>query len=265
MDFVLSKVLWLLVQPSHFLFFSIMLSAALALDVRRRWAARTTVLLAVLLIAVSALPVGIWLRQPLEDRFPRPDSAPAEVTGIIVLGGAQVPSVTHARGVLAINESSERFVEALALSRRFPDAQVVMTGGSAALFANANENEVNRLFIEQSGMDADRVRHETLSRNTYENAVYSRTMVDPLPGDVWLLVTTAAHMPRSVGIFRALDWPVIPWPVDYRTTGEGLSLFVLDMGSRLAQLDEVAREWVGLAAYRIMGRTDAFFPGPATP
>ena len=68
-------------------------------------------------------------------------------------------------------------------------------------------------------------------------------------------------MPRSMGIFRQIGWPVVPWPVDYRTGDDG-PVLQTEVSLRLSELDDAAREWLGLLFYRLMGRTDALFPAP---
>jgi uncharacterized SAM-binding protein YcdF (DUF218 family) len=139
----------------------------------------------------------------------------------------------------------------------------VFSGGSGALFPDGSlERDVDERFMTLMAADGVRVVYEDRSRNTWENARYTRELVEPTGGEVWLLVTSAAHMPRSVGIFRRIGWPVVPWPVDYRTSG-GVTLMGLAAGDRLGQLDAATREWLALAAYHLMDRTDALFPAPA--
>ncbi|MEZ5834695.1 MAG: YdcF family protein [Geminicoccaceae bacterium] len=263
MNFILSKLLWMLVQPTNLLLFMAFIAALLALDIRHRMAGRLAVAMLLLLLVVATLPVGLWLREPLEDRFSRPDPLPDRVTGIIVLGGAQVPVITHDRGVLAVNERAERLVEAVELARLYPEARLLLTGGNGALgTGGVSEGEVNRIFIRMTGLDPRRVIYEEQSRNMYENALDSKAIIRPDASEIWLLVTSAFHMPRSVGIFRKAGWPVVPWPVDYQTVpGQGM-VPEINMSGRLLELDESVREWIGLAAYYLMGRTDALFPAP---
>lgn len=68
-------------------------------------------------------------------------------------------------------------------------------------------------------------------------------------------------MPRAVGVFRRAGWSITPYPVDYRTTGQLELAFEFDVAGRLSELDLAAKEWVGLAAYRLTGYTDSLFPG----
>jgi uncharacterized SAM-binding protein YcdF (DUF218 family) len=254
-SFILSKLAWFVLQPSNLLFGLLLLATLL------RWRRLTLGLLALLALVVT-LPVGLWLLQPLEERFARLAALPDDVAGIIVLGGAQVSSISARRGVLAVNDAAERLIEGLALAYRYPEARLVFSGGSGALLPDDTvERLVNEQFLALLPVDRQRVVQEDRSRNTWENALFSKELVAPVPGETWLLVTSAAHMPRSVGIFREVGWPVVPWPADYRTSG-GERFLRIEVGQRLLELDEATREWLGLLAYYLMGRTDALLPRP---
>jgi uncharacterized SAM-binding protein YcdF (DUF218 family) len=71
-------------------------------------------------------------------------------------------------------------------------------------------------------------------------------------------------MPRAIGAFRRAGFDVEPWPVDYRTRGRADLTRPFDKVSEgLRRVDVASREWVGLLAYWLTGRTDALFPAPA--
>ena len=218
-------------------------------------------------LLVVVLPVGDWLARPLEDRFALP-TLPAWIDGVIVLGGAQDSAIEAAQGRLAVDEHAERLIEGLGLALRHPEARLVFSGGSAAINpTEANERRVNERFLRILKADQARILHDdrsrnTCSRNTWENARYTKDLVAPKPGEIWVLVTSAVHMPRSVGIFRRVGFRVIPYPVDYRT-GPGTAWAVyFNAAGRLTRLDGAVREYIGLIAYRLMGRTGALFPEP---
>jgi len=254
LDFILSKLLWLVLQPSNLLLLALILMAVF------NWRRLLLLTLGLVLIA-TALPIGHWLAQPLEDRIPRPATVPDDLAGIVVLGGAQVSHVAARRQVLATNHGAERLIEAAAIAMRHPEARLVFSGGSGRILPRgALERDVDERFVAMLQLDEGRVVYEDRSRNTWENALFTQELVDPQPDETWLLITSATHMPRSLGIFRHLGWHVVPWPVDYRTTGDDLELQI-GVGQRLDEIDHAMREWVGLAAYRLMGRTDALFPG----
>jgi uncharacterized SAM-binding protein YcdF (DUF218 family) len=264
MSFVLSKLAWVLVRPGNLLAVALILGQVL--QFRHRPAAcrlgKRLTSAAVLVIAVlTLLPVGQLTLRPLEERFPQPD-LPARIDGIILLGGSVHTEMTEDRGQPVLNNAAERITEFVALARRYPEARLIFTGGSGFVFAgNLREADVIRHVLDGLGFDLSRVAFERESRNTYENAVFSRSLVNPQLGENWLLITSAAHMPRSVGIFRRTGWPVLAYPVDYRSTAE--LTWSPDLLSGLDALNESLREWFGLAAYRLMDRTDAWFPAPA--
>jgi uncharacterized SAM-binding protein YcdF (DUF218 family) len=260
MGFVVGKLFWAIAAPGNLLLLLIGLGAVRLQTSRRRRGFRLVVAPLVLLLAIAALPVGQWLVMPLEARFPQP-VLPARVDGNIVLGGAVEPVISRAHGQVALNDAAERLVESLTLARRYPEAKLLVTGGEAAILPRGeSEADTMRAFFIEQGVDPARLLVEDRSRDTYENAVFSRDLVAPTREDVWILVTSAMHMPRAVGCFRRLDWEVLPYPVDYRAEAAPRPSFFLS--EHLQLVDVAAKEWVGLVAYRLLGHTDALFPGP---
>ncbi|MGP1394268.1 MAG: YdcF family protein [Inquilinaceae bacterium] len=266
--FVVSKLFWTLTAPGNLLL--IILTVGVALGVRGRRRAGT-VLCAIALagfLAIAVLPIGTWLATPLENRFPAPSAMPANVTGIVVLGGAVDPVVSVGRGQPALLDSVERLTEFRALARRYPSARLIFTGGSGRVFAqDMTEDAPSRLFLGTLGLSADRVLWERRSRNTRENALYSHAVALPQRDQVWILVTSALHMPRAVGAFGRVGWTVLPYPVDYRTVGperrtSPVPVIRFDLAGGLALTGAATREWVGLVAYRLLDWTDTLFPGP---
>ncbi len=250
MFFLASKIFWALAQPSNLLLL-LLAAGTLALLLGRRRLASWLLYPAVLVfLLVGLFPVGEWLILPLENRFPPPAELPDDVDGIIVLGGAVDLEVTQARGVVAFQGEAERDIAFVELARRYPDAELIYTGRSYW-----------PPLLGRHGL-ANRVVFEDRARNTYENAVFSKQLASPAPGERWLLVTSAAHMPRSVGVFRKVGWPVIPYPVDYGTTGNVEILVAPDAARRWSNFDQAVKAWTGLLAYWLTGRSSAPFPAP---
>jgi uncharacterized SAM-binding protein YcdF (DUF218 family) len=267
MVFVASKVLWMLVQPSTLLWLALVVGLlAMRRSEARVWGRRLATVSAVLILVAGVSPVSTALILPLEHRFPRLDMQAVDgpVAGIIVLGGAEDGRISVPRGQLHLNEAAERITEAARLARALPGTRLVFTGGVAALIRDEPPGASAVVaHWTAMGVPADRIQIETRSRNTYENAVFTRDLVRPKPGDRWLLVTSAAHMPRSVGIFRHAGFDVVPYPVDYRTAGTGDLLEPFpSIPAGLRRLDDAAREWGGLLAYWMLGRTSELFPAP---
>lgn len=260
--FVLSKLFWLAMRPGTFALL-LALAGLAAVWRGRRWG-RWPILLGLgFYLSLLLLPLHIWVQMPLEDRFPRPDPAPGRVDGIVVLGGAVEQDLTEARGIPALNGAAERMTEPVALMRRYPEARLVFTGGQGSLVhGGLTEADVARRLWADMGVPPGRMAFETAARNTHENAVLTRALAAPRPGETWLLITSASHMPRSMGVFRQAGWEVVPWPVNYRT-GRGLNVWYnASLPTRLSEFEWGTREWIGMAAYWLMGRTDAIFPRP---
>lgn len=262
MAFWISKLFWAVAAPGNLLLL-LLAWGTLRLNGRRRGRGfRLIAVATAAFLIIAALPVGQWLAAPLERRFPAPE-LPPQVDGIIVLGGAVEADVTRVHGQVALNEAADRLVEALALARRYPQAKLLVTGGDASLLPRADEKpeaEIMRDLLVQQGIDPARILVEGRSRNTIENAEFSHDLARPQAEDVWLLVTSALHMPRAVGCFRHVGWQVVPYPVDYRTASPMRLGFLLS--EHLPLVDMAAKEWVGLVAYRLLGRIDSLLPGP---
>jgi len=212
-------------------------------------------------LIISVLPLQDWVLRPLEERFPAVRELPENVEGIIVLGGSELSAITLSRGQPSLSESAERLTSFLALARRYPDARLVFTGGSSAQRPEETDVATARVLLSQLGLDTGRVMFEDRSRNTYENAVLSRALVGSKQRNPWLLITSASHMPRSVGAFRKAGWTVTPYPVDYLTAASS-GLIEFRPGGSLNALSRGLKEWLGLVAYRLLGRTSALFPRP---
>jgi uncharacterized SAM-binding protein YcdF (DUF218 family) len=261
--FIASKLFWLVAEPSNFFVLLLVLAALLLLTRWRRWGMRLVGFLAVLGVALMMLPFGAWLVIPLENRFPVPSPMPTHVDGIIVLGGAVSTVLTERRGQPTVNEHAERFLALADLARRYPEAKLVYSGGSASPFLpEYREADAARAVIAELGIDPARMTYERESRNTVENVRNSKALVNPKPGETWLLVTSGWHMPRSVGIFRRQGWTVIPYPVDYLTDGQMVKIKDPDFAEGLGLLHRGLKEWIGLVAYRLFDYSDSLFPGP---
>lgn len=259
MLFMLSKIFMPLIQPDLILLAAILVG--LALTWTRRWRAGRRIAMAgaLLSFAVAIIPVGDWLLAPLEERFPPPREMPARVDGIIVLGGAINADQTAKHDIPSLNQHAERMTSFVKLARLYPSAKLVFTAGSASIFTDRpKEADGAKMLFTDLGLDASKIMFERESRNTYENAIFSKRLVSPQPGEIWVLITSASHMPRSVGIFRRAGWPVIPYPVAYKAGKP----YDLTLAGHFSEIDLALHEWVGLASYWLLGRTDALFPSP---
>jgi uncharacterized SAM-binding protein YcdF (DUF218 family) len=264
MFFILSKILGFLALPSNFLI-AIGLVGLILLCTRFTRLASWLIVTSLVLMAIAGLsPLGNLLILPLEQRFPPWDASRGPPDGIVVLGGAIFPDISATRGVVALNEAAERITVAAELARRYPNARIVYCGGTNALiFDEGPEAPFAAHALEDLGVARERITAEEQSRNTIENAVFARLIANPKPGQRWLLVTSAYHMPRAMAVFRAAGFPVEAYPVDWRTRGRiDLVRPFASLSVGLQRTDAAMHEWIGLIAYRLSGKTASLFPAP---
>ncbi len=266
MFFFLSKTVGVMLLPVNFLI-GIGLIGALLRATRFAATGRRLMIASIALLAICGFsPLGNWLLYPLEARFPPWDASRGAPDGIIVLGGSIDADLSEAHGQTVVRGAADRIIAAAELARRYPNARVLFTGGSANLVSNdAREADYAGAVFESLGVAKNRLIVERRSRNTQENAEFSRAMVEPKSGERWLLLTSAFHMPRSVGLFRKAGFNIEPCPVDWRVGGRSdLVAFSSIATEGLGRTEVGMREWLGLMAYRATGKIDELLPGPAT-
>ena len=264
MFFLLSKMLGAVFQPVNFLALAFGCGLLLWLLGWPRAGRGVIGVTTVTFLICCFTPLSSVLLRVLEDRFPNPPPDLPAPAGIIVLGGAMNEEMSLARGEFSMSPAASRMTAGAALARRFPAARLVFTGGSADLRQPGNDEAhgARRLWL-SLGLPEARMSFEAKSRNTFENALFTRDLVQPKPGEVWLLVTSAWHMPRSVGIFRQAGFAVTAYLTDYRTFGDARDWRFSTNGlDALQRLDTALHEWVGLVAYALTGKSDSLFPAP---
>ena len=264
MFFAASKVFGFFALPSNDILVLGLIGLAL-MYTRFARAGRWLIIASIVLFATfGLLPFGKVLIEPLENRFPPWDAARGAPDGIVVLGGAIDPEFAAARGAPDLNEAAERITVVAELARKYPSARILYSGGNGRLvFRNGTEAQFAGALIETFGVPQGRLILEGQSRNTAENAIFSLRLAMPKPAERWLLVTSAYHMPRAMGVFRKVGFAVEAYPVDYRTKGAADLLIPFDdVASGLRRTDTATREWIGLVAYWLTGRSAELFPGP---
>jgi len=261
--FFFGKLVWAVAQPGNILLLCLL--AGLVLLAISRWR-RGKVLIGLSALGFALLavaPIGPAMLLALEQRLPRPAALPERIDGILVLGGAVDPALSQSYGETVFNSAVARVLGGIALARRHPEAKLALIGGEGGFVpVGLPESRATLGFVVEQGIAPGRVIIEERSRSTHENAVFAKELIRPGPGETWILITSAYHMPRAVASFDAVGWPVIPYPVDYRIdpqTGLRANFSLLD---GLSSSTLAGKEWAGLLGYRLMGWTRRLFPAP---
>jgi uncharacterized SAM-binding protein YcdF (DUF218 family) len=264
LTFIFGKLLWAVVQPGNLLLLALLGGFLLLLGSRGRRGRMLIGLAAIGFLGFAVAPVGPAMLLVLEQRFPRPPRLPDRIDGILVLGGAVDPGLSLAYGETVFNSSVARVLAGVALARRHPEAKLAFVGGEGELFpVGFAEARATLGFVIDEGIATTRIVLEEQSRSTHENAVFAKESIRPGPAETWILVTSAFHMPRAVASFRAVDWPVIPYPVDFKVDPSTVWRANFNLIEGLRTATTAGKEWAGLAGYRLRGWTGEFFPSPS--
>lgn len=263
MNFALSKIIWMFFIPGNFLVLLMLIGAFLSVSRRhdrvesgRRICFHT----AFLMFFIAIFPVGGWALLPLENHFPA--VTPDHVDGIIVIGSDENPVIAESRHQPSVRDAAAYFTVFAGLAKKYPHARLAFAGGEGRLGVETKmtEAEVARETLTTMGVPVQQMVFEDKSRNTRENAAFAAAAVHPKPGEKWLLVTAAFHMPRAIACFRKAGWNVYPAPADYMTDGNLSSDLHFNFTSHLMQLNKAVHEYYGLLAYWAMGYIDTPWP-----
>ena len=263
MFFILSKTAAFFLLPSNLLIVFGLIGVVLLATRFRRAGLRLAISSVVILALLGFSPLGGLLTYALESRFPPWDPSRGAPDGIVVLGGAIASSVSRDNGDPVLNADAGRITAIGKLARAYPNARIVYSNGDPSLFgASVPDGGMLYQLLDSFGVPRERVVLETKSRNTFENALFSKEMMKPKPGERWLVVMSAQHMPRAIGCFRQAGFAVEGYPVAWRTQQRPNFKPGGPFGAGLYNLDNAAHEWLGLLAYWLTGRTSELLPGP---
>lgn len=262
---LLAKLLAMLAEPLVLLG---LLAALAFLAARLGWrlAARAFALTALgVYLVIGFTPLPELMVRTLEDRFPPVAVDLDEIAGVIVLGGSTGSGVlAEERDTYLLGEAAERLTAGLGLAVARPSLPVLFSGYHGTLRAEGfSEGEMIRRVLRDLGFEPERFLFEERSRNTFENAVLSHALVGGDDQRPWLLVTSAFHMPRSVAAFRKAGFDVVPHPVDFRARLPAATWLEISPAGRFDLFRTASKEFLGLVAYRLLGRTDTIWPAPA--
>jgi len=252
MFFFASKIFWALAQPLTFL--AVLCLTGLVFH-KKEWGRKVGLIAATLFVLCGFLPVGPLIIRFMEGRAGIPHDLPAHIDGIIVLGGAVNAESSNLRNQPQLNEWSERIFEMMQLSRTYPQAKVVYSGGAGSLHGQgAEEADIVRQMLAGLNFPIKNFIFEDKSRTTSENVEYCKKLVSPQAGENWILVTSAFHIPRANAVFKKQGWTVIPYPAGFIENGPIEPWQFIDVSGNYWKLNVAAKEILGIIAYKLSGR-----------
>ena len=253
MFFLISKLLDLVLLPTVWLL-ALLLAALLARQPRRRrqwlWAAFGLTLLGTNSALVNEALLA-WEGPPVALA-----ALPAHADAAVLLTGiAQVDKSPHDRVYLGLG--ADRLTNALWLYRAGRVRCIIVSGGSGAVLAKAHpEADELATLLRLAGVPASVILVETASRNTHENAVFTRRLLAGYPGiHSLVLVTSAFHQRRALGCFRHEGLRPVAFPADFRSTDRQLTpdYWLVPNPEALLHWSQLLHEIAGWAVYKALG------------
>ncbi len=265
MLFTVDKIFDVLARPADLALAAVILAILLLLFNRRGWALAILAIPALGGGALYLLPLDDWALAPLEARFPRPQALPPCIRGVLMLGSGEDRRASTSWNEALLTGGFGSYLEAARIVRGHPEAEIIFSGYGADPHPMVTEAAIAKAVLIELGVDGRRIRLEQRSRDTWQNMVYSKAIANPGPGDAWVLVAPAFHIPRSIGIARHLGWELIADPTDYMSVPPAPSVAPSEFIRKIHDLGTALHEWEGLLGYRLEGRIDSLFPAPEIP
>ena len=259
--FVISKLAWGILSPSNLIVIFLAIATVLVVNNKILAAKWILIPLSLATVLLLAYPVSDYLMHPLEKRFSKPIPLPEKIDGIILLGGGEELKQSLSWQTQELGNGGDRYFAAVSLAKRYPDVPVIFSGGNNLLSmqGEGKEGHIAYQVLTKLGVDKQNLVVEMQARNTYENFVHLQSLLPKEKGK-YILVTSAFHMPRAVGVARQQSVNVIPYPVDYRSNNETLRRWDFNLYEHLQVLEPAWREWMGLTVYFFTGKTDRWLP-----
>lgn len=262
--FVLSKVVHILIEPLNWVLIFIVFALLFLLLRKERLVWRTLCIALGLGLFIGYMPSSQFAMRILEDAVPQTRLTPdllGQVGGVLILGGAiEGGPINRDRGEVSIYSSAERVTKAFELLRQHLELPFIFSGYSDRLSPQGlSEADAFKQLLQEQGLGDHPGFYENQSRNTYENMVFSKKIMDGLaekegtPAKPWLLITSARHMLRALQVAKKQGVAVVPLAVDYQT-GQYYSWHRFDLVEGGEQWNWIFHEAVGIASYWLTGK-----------
>lgn len=175
----------------------------------------------------------------------------------ILLGGFVSYNIKEKQAVF--NPASDRFIQTALLYKKGHIQNIIVAAGNGYIAKHDFKGaEYAKDRLVELGIPAAVIYTDPLSRNTYENAVNTKKIVDSLhlPGP-FLLISSAIHLPRAEKLFRKQGLSVQSYPCDFITLNVANNFwddYLLPSANTLSDWDSLLKEWAGILVYKIKGK-----------
>lgn len=265
MESVIRIIGWFIINIDMLLLLMIAVGGLLYLFKKCQWGMRLALSGIAGFFILGVIPIGLWMFTLLENRFPKPHVIPEDTVGVILLGGPFELEIMASRHETVYNLAAGRFIEFIEFTKAHPNLKRVFSGGGAIHpiidGKPMGEAEIAKRVFDRMGYDTEGMIFEGSSKNTIENAWLTKNIIHPKPGENWVLMTSAFHMPRSVGLFKKAGWNIIPYPVDYHAPSTYEPWFFIGLKNNLLTFHYAVHQFVAMFQNYIFGRSDELFPG----
>ncbi len=252
MFFVFSKILVVFIQPLTHIVCLLLVALLFYRKPRVSKACLVLALLWLMLFGTSPLPNA--LIRFLEAQY-RPVSPLPQVDAVVVLSGMVVLEKSALHNI-EFNESVDRILAGIMLMKQGAGDYLILAGGSGSLYnQRTSEARLLRQFAIESGVPEEKILIDSSSRNTHENAVNTKALLEKHGLTDMILITTASHLPRAMGCFKKLGLNPIPYGVDFHAavSPEYHLQDFIPGASNLRRTSYILHEYVGLLMYKLAG------------
>ena len=206
-----------------------------------------------LIFILLFLPIGNFGLIFLEKNY-KTQKTFDDIKNIVVLAGSEDLTSTMKTNKIHFNEGSERLIETIILSNRYPNSKIFYVGGDGNIIKNdISEVELAKRFFKELNLNQKRIKYVGNSRNTYENIKEIKKL--GLNKDKTLLVTSAFHMKRSMMIAKEIELNLIPYAVDFRSFSNKSIINQyqeFNVIINLAKFNLFIREIIGIIAFKAL-------------
>ena len=255
MDLYLSKLIPLFIYPLGFaLVLSILATGILGISAGL---ARLFLFVAVIVLWGASTPLfSDYLCLRLEGQYPPVAVEATPTAGVIVVLGGGVTGPAPPRISVDLSDGADRVLHGARLYRAGKAPLVLVSGGVIPWLGLATPEAVSmQALLEEWGVPGASIISEGASRNTYENAVFSKQLLAERGLQQVLLVTSALHMPRALATFRSAGIDAVPAATDYTVIYRDWRTLIdfLPDARALSRTTDAIKEYIGYAYYRWQG------------